>query len=453
MGILILVLVMTGTLFSGTAISIDSDKVEARGSTVPGPPIRLDFDIYNEYIELKWRAPEDNGGLEITEFRIYRNNNGGEFKLIYIMSGSELFHYSYEYNDETVNWGSTYNYMVTTVNEAGESDGALTGDIQYFDLPDGVEELTVKFRDGSAILDWKPPAEDGGSPIIHYNIYRDDRSHYYGRWADKEYLIASQYPTNTSFHDSLISEGSMYWYCVAPVNTKGESDEKSVNANIYIPYEHEYERPLSINLHVKYKTESYSYEDEVDRWVDLSWELNMDPDGSGSLIANEDNIVTEIYRSVDGGDFKLVDWSSYRFDYDFQDDYYHEDYDIDKDKVYRYYIELNCSYWEPLRSNTLVIDTHPAPGYKTEILLIAIPLSFLFIIGWWVIIYFIFKRRSEGEGYRPPQGIGIAPPVKKTNPLIYRPGMTSEKRSNGSIESPPHEKETTPGDRSPPNKG
>jgi hypothetical protein len=68
----------------------------------------------------------------------------------------------------------------------------------------------------SARLTWKPPQDDGGSPILHYVIEKMDTSR--GTWAD-----AGMSPTLTYTVDRLIHKKE-YYFRVKAVNAIGESD-------------------------------------------------------------------------------------------------------------------------------------------------------------------------------------------------------------------------------------
>ncbi len=62
-------------------------------------------------MNLTWNAPENDGGLTITEYRIYRNGS-----LIATVPASQPW-----FKDTNVVNGQTYTYYVTAVNSTGES--------------------------------------------------------------------------------------------------------------------------------------------------------------------------------------------------------------------------------------------------------------------------------------------------------------------------------------------
>jgi pimeloyl-ACP methyl ester carboxylesterase len=66
-------------------------------------------------VKLEWQAPLDDGGVPITEYKVYRAaSSGGPYSLI----GSSII---LSYIDLTVTNGETYYYVVTAMNSQGES--------------------------------------------------------------------------------------------------------------------------------------------------------------------------------------------------------------------------------------------------------------------------------------------------------------------------------------------
>lgn len=83
----------------------------------------------------------------------------------------------------------------------------------HLTVPSHPENLTAEAGPGAGeiSLDWDPPHHDGGSPIDHYEIYRD------GLW------IANV--TSTSYVDSGLGNGESHHYSAAAVNEDGEAGD------------------------------------------------------------------------------------------------------------------------------------------------------------------------------------------------------------------------------------
>ncbi|MFX0051237.1 MAG: alpha/beta fold hydrolase [Candidatus Hermodarchaeota archaeon] len=82
---------------------------------LPIPPV-LRVEAGDGQVNLEWHAPLDDGGAPITEYKIYRAaSSGGPYSLI----GSSI---TLSYIDLTVTNGETYYYVVTAINNQGESE-------------------------------------------------------------------------------------------------------------------------------------------------------------------------------------------------------------------------------------------------------------------------------------------------------------------------------------------
>jgi titin len=88
------------------------------------------------------------------------------------------------------------------------SDGVVLG------APSPPQNLLTEAGDGQVTLTWNPPSEDGGLPILYYNIYRGTTS------GGEEFLILW---VLTTYLDLDVANGVTYYYQVTAVNLDGES--------------------------------------------------------------------------------------------------------------------------------------------------------------------------------------------------------------------------------------
>ena len=82
----------------------------------PLPPLDLVANYTENGVVLTWRPPENTGGSPVTEYKIYRSENGSGVVCIGNVSGNVT-----TFMDSDVKSGVTYYYYVTAVNSAGES--------------------------------------------------------------------------------------------------------------------------------------------------------------------------------------------------------------------------------------------------------------------------------------------------------------------------------------------
>ncbi|CAE7949925.1 Ttn, partial [Symbiodinium sp. KB8] len=118
-------------------------------------------------ITLAWVAP-DSMGSAITAYRLYQALDGAAYSLMY-----EGFTLSYE--STGLMTGSTYHFQVSAVNNAGESPRSDTATMLAAGLPGKPTAVTFTHDSRTqTVVSWTAPSDDGGSPIIRYEVwYRD----------------------------------------------------------------------------------------------------------------------------------------------------------------------------------------------------------------------------------------------------------------------------------------
>ncbi len=135
------------TAYSSEGESIPSDTVAVtpRENIVPpSEPRDLNTSLTEDGVKITWNAPMDDGGDEVSEYNIYRDEEP-------ITSIIER-----EYIDRDVQNGSSYSYAVTAVNYAGESE---LSEVSTITVPEG--QLSDDENDGE-----QPPADEDPLPTI-----------------------------------------------------------------------------------------------------------------------------------------------------------------------------------------------------------------------------------------------------------------------------------------------
>jgi fibronectin type 3 domain-containing protein len=180
--------------------------------TVPDPPQNLKAVGGDGTVSLTWDAPGDDGGSPILYYHIYRGTSPDQLSRYATVGGNAR-----SFMDTGVTNGQTYWYEVSAENDVGEggrSNEASATPVAPPRPPGPPVDLRATAGDGSVQLDWSAPADNGGSPVTKYNIYRGTTS---GQLA-----FLAQVPPVTSYLDTTVTNGVKYFYHVTAVNSAGE---------------------------------------------------------------------------------------------------------------------------------------------------------------------------------------------------------------------------------------
>ncbi len=240
----------------------------------PDAPENLQAVPGDRQVSLSWDAPSDDGGASITGYNIHRGESSGNLSYLDSVSGDTLL-----YNDVELTNGQTYYYIVSAENSAGEGEFSEETNAMPVGLPSAPGNLATGAGDEQITLTWNAPADDGGSDITGYRVYRGtvsgDLSYHYG--------VAGDIYTYT---DTGLINDQIYYYQVSAVNSIGEgerSHEVSVtpSSGITVPSE-----PLDLQV------------TPGDEQITLSWVQPTDDGGSDITGYN-------IYRGTVSGSLSL----------------------------------------------------------------------------------------------------------------------------------------------------
>jgi flagellar hook assembly protein FlgD/PKD repeat protein/lysophospholipase L1-like esterase len=112
--------------------------------------------------DVVWQAPVTTGGSSITEYRVAASPGGRTCSVTGTLSCTVT----------GLTNGQEYTFTVTATNAGGETSEASQPSAAVTPLgpPDAPLDVTVSAADGSASLNWTPPAETGGSEIAGYVV-------------------------------------------------------------------------------------------------------------------------------------------------------------------------------------------------------------------------------------------------------------------------------------------
>ncbi|MFO8109304.1 MAG: PQQ-binding-like beta-propeller repeat protein [Thermoplasmata archaeon] len=92
-----------------------TDIVNTTAAVLPDQPKELETYSGDTVVEISWKPPDFQGGVELDEYYIYRKEEDSELVLIDTVPANTL-----EYEDQNVTNRVSYHYRVSAVNAAGE---------------------------------------------------------------------------------------------------------------------------------------------------------------------------------------------------------------------------------------------------------------------------------------------------------------------------------------------
>ncbi len=185
-------------------LSIEASAIPA---TTPSAPMITSAVAGNAQIVLGWNAPSSDGGSAITGYKLYRGTtSGGESPIASIGALA--------YADTNLTNGQAYYYKVRAINVMGE--GALSEEVSAtpVTLPTAPNGLAASSGNGQIVLSWSVPANNGGSSVTAYKVYR-------GTSSGGETLLTTLGNVLT-YTNTGLTNGQTYYYKVSAVNGVGE---------------------------------------------------------------------------------------------------------------------------------------------------------------------------------------------------------------------------------------
>jgi titin len=201
----------------GAALVLCAAIASAAPSAPTGVVARVAGNPINGFtITISWFETADTSA----SYDIYRaTTSGGESSPAYAAEP----YYSDSYTDSNLVAGTTYYYVITTVDP---STGASPYSVEVAATP-GTGVLTAPVLSATtgnnqAVLNWTAVSQSGAGTTT-YNVYRGPYN-----TSGSFSLIASSIAT-TTYTDTTVSNGQAYWYYVAGENKDGQG----TGSNIY----------------------------------------------------------------------------------------------------------------------------------------------------------------------------------------------------------------------------
>lgn len=194
------------------------------GQTVnspPNPPTGLTaVAVSPTKINLSWNTPASNGSPAVTGYKIERKISTGTYSVLAANTGNTTT----TYYDTGLTTNTSYTYRVSAINSVGTSDpsneasamptptSGPTATKPY--APTGLTASTISST--QIKLFWKPPSNNGGSPITGYKIeYKNGTNTYL--------VLSSNVGNVTTYIQNGLKTGTTYTYRVSALNSMGTS--------------------------------------------------------------------------------------------------------------------------------------------------------------------------------------------------------------------------------------
>jgi fibronectin type 3 domain-containing protein len=170
---------------------------------LPSTPTNILVENGNKSVKLKWKFV--NGSLT---YKVKRGtNSGGPYSLV-----ADNINVN-SYIDNNVSNGTTYYYIISSVNSVGESEysNEVTAipDITKPAAPTNIDTVT---GDKRVNITW--------SKVDNADSYTIKR----GTSSGGSYTLVKNNITTTSYTDSALTNGTTYYYIISAKNEKGESE-------------------------------------------------------------------------------------------------------------------------------------------------------------------------------------------------------------------------------------
>ncbi|XP_071359708.1 immunoglobulin superfamily member 22-like isoform X3 [Trachinotus anak] len=191
----------------------------------PKPPQgKVEFlELSGKCIKMKWKAPRDNGGKQVTSFVIERRMAG---KKSWTRAG-EVDSSTTVFCDDKVEEGQVYQYRIRAVNAEGTSEPLETEEVRAgepIEPPGTASQPQVSnITKNTMTVSWTPPAHDGGTPVLGYNLERRKKGSNMWLQVNKELL------TDTKFMVDGLVDDVEYEFRVTSVNRAGAGSPSTIS--------------------------------------------------------------------------------------------------------------------------------------------------------------------------------------------------------------------------------
>ena len=192
-------------------------SVTLRTLAVPSPPRDPTYAYGELFIRLRWETPEDDFGLPVTGYEVWRQVEDGPPQLLGSVTAPAR-----TLLDTDVEAGVPYRYYVTAVNAKGASGPSVVVDAMARVRPTPPVDVKATASEQFVRVTWSPPAFDGASPVLGYRVYLGETLE--GALSLGGLNVAGLTDLELVFLHDVEYDGVVRSYLVTALNAEGESD-------------------------------------------------------------------------------------------------------------------------------------------------------------------------------------------------------------------------------------
>ena len=187
----------------------ESSSVSATPRTTPGAPTGLSATPGDGEVSIEFTPPENNGGAIITNYAYSVNNGGSYTQFATPITTSPV-------TITGLTNGTTYNIKLRAVNEVGQGTESTHVVVIPRTTPGAPTIINTTPGDGTILVNFTPPSDDGGYPIIGYKYSIDNGS---------TYNTFSSSASTTSVTIGGLTNGTQYTIKLRAINGVGDGAE------------------------------------------------------------------------------------------------------------------------------------------------------------------------------------------------------------------------------------
>ena len=218
---------------NSVGLSPYSEILELKPMGPPSPPRYVRAEARDNSVTLRWMSPLDYGGSREILYKVYKGESPRKMDKE-IDVGSEMI-----LNDANVYRGVTYYYSVVAVGDGYTSESTHPVSAIILNTPLSPTNFDVKLVDDGVKLVWGRPADDGGSEILLYRIYRSNGSEDYHK-------IGEVKGGNFTYVDDTVNGPAYADYYIVAVNKEG-TGPRTYSESIYVTGENSGDDPEDKN--------------------------------------------------------------------------------------------------------------------------------------------------------------------------------------------------------------